>query len=118
MGRKSVMPSFNMFPSGNNSLAGNLTSEIVSVKNLDYASIHVEWSGTSPVGVITVEAKNGDFDDWYTLDMGAPITLSGNSGSHHIIFNLLHFTDIRLQYASTSGTGTIEAVISMKVSGS
>jgi hypothetical protein len=115
MGRKSVMPGFAMIDQ--QSLASNITSSVVSVKNLDYASIHVEWTGTSPVGTLTVEARNGETDSWYELDMGSAISISGNSGDHQLVFNLLPFTDLRLQYAATSGSGTLNAEISMKVTG-
>ena len=120
MSRKSVVPGFAMIESED--LSVNITSEIVSVKNLDNASIIVSWSGTSPVGTLAVQARNNGNGDvnpepWYTLDMGAPITISGNSGTHQLVFNLLPFTDLRLVYTATSGTGTLDAVITSKVSG-
>lgn len=115
MSRKSVVPSYKMIDSGN--LASNITSSIVSVKNLDKASIHVEWSGAAPVGTLSVEARNGEADNWYALDFGSAISVSGNSGEHQIVFNELPFTDIRLQYSFTSGTGSIDAFITAKVVG-
>jgi hypothetical protein len=115
MGRKSVVPGFKMIDSGN--LSGNIVSSIVSVKNLDKASIHLDWSGSSPVGTITVSARNGETDSWYTLDFGSAISISGNSGDHQIVLNELPFTDIRLDYTATSGTGTLDASITAKVLG-
>lgn len=120
MSRKSVVAGFPMIQSGD--LSANITSEIVSVKNLDNASIIVTWTGATPIGVLTVEARNNGKggatpEPWYTLDMGAAITISGNSGNHQLIFNLLPFTDLRLIYTATSGTGTLDAVITSKVSG-
>lgn len=125
MGRKSVVNGFPMINgiANPNNLSASFTSNLSSVKNLDYASIHIDWTGTAPVGVITVEARNGDDlnnsarDDWYELDMGAPVTISGSSGDHQLVFVYLPFTDIRLVYTRTSGTGTINAFITSKTEG-
>lgn len=115
MGRKNVVKSYKMIDAGD--LSGNITSNTTNVINLDKASIHLVWSGSSPVGVITVEARNGDNDSWYELDFGSAINISGNSGDHQIVFNELPFTSIRVKYAVTSGTGSIDATITAKVVG-
>lgn len=115
MGRKNVVKSFKMIDAGD--LSGSITSSVVNVINLDKASIHLIWSGSSPVGVITVEARNGELDSWYELDLGSAINISGASGDHQLVFNEIPFTDIRLQYTFTSGTGSIDALISMKTIG-
>lgn len=112
MARKNIVPSFKMIDAA--SVASNLTSAIVNVQNMDKAAIHVEWAGASPVGALTVEARNGAEDTWYELAFGSAISISGNTGDHQIVFNELPFTDIRLQYAATSGTGTLDATITLK----
>lgn len=115
MGRKNVVKSYKMIDAGD--LSGNITSNITSVINLDNASIHLIWSGTSPVGVITVEARNGENDSWYELDFGSAINISGNSGDHQIVFTQMPFTDIRVKYTASSGTGSIDALITLKTIG-
>lgn len=121
MARKNIVEGYPII--NGTSLATSFTSSTSSVKNLDYASIHIEWSGTAPVGVITVEARNGDernndaVADWYLIDMGSVITISGASGDHQLFFDKLPFTDLRLQYTATSGTGTMTAFITSKQSG-
>lgn len=115
MGRKNVVKSYSMFKAAD--ISGTVTSETVNVINLDKASIHVTWSGTAPEGTITVQARNGDNDPWYDLDFGSTIPVTGNSGSHQILFLELPFTDIQMIYTSTSGTGTMDARISAKVLG-
>lgn len=116
MGRKNVVKSYPMF--NNTDISINQTSPIVNVINLDKASIHVEWTGTTPIGVMTVEARNGKDDTWYDLDFsGQTIDITGNTGDHQILMTELPFTDIRLQYVVTSGTGSLEARISAKVTG-
>ena len=115
MGRKNVVKSYKMIEAGD--LASNIESTTTNVINLDKASIHLKWSGTSPIGTITVEAQNGENDSWYELDFGSSINISGASGDHQIIFNELPFTSIRIQYTATSGTGEITATYTAKVTG-
>lgn len=112
MARKNIVASYAMIDAGN--LSGNITSEVVNVQNMDKGSVHVSWTGSSPVGTITVQARNGANDAWFNLNMGSAITISGASGDHQLIFNEMPFTDIRLQYVSTSGTGSIDAIITLK----
>lgn len=115
MGRKNVVKSYKMIDQGD--ISGNVTSEVTNVTNLDKASIRVDWSGTSPVGTLEVQARNGEKESFFAIDMGSTINITGNSGDHQLIFNELPFTDIRLVYTSTSGTGNIDAVITAKVVG-
>lgn len=115
MGRKNVVKSYKMIDSGD--LSGNITSSVVNVINLDKASIHLEWTGTSPISTITVEVRNGETDTWYEISLGSAISISGNSGDHQLVFNELPFTDIRLQSTFSSGVGTLDATISMKTTG-
>lgn len=115
MGRKNVVKSFLMIDAGD--MSDDITSEVVNVINMDKASIHISWSGTSVDGELTVEARNGDNDDWYELDMNSVIAVDSDTGGHQIIFNELPFTDIRLNYVRTAGTGSMDAYISMKVVG-
>ncbi len=115
MSRKQSVASFHMIDAGD--LSGNITSSITNVLNLDKASIHLSWTGSSPVGDMVVEARNGDSESWYELDFGSTISISGNSGDHQIVFNELPFTSIRLSYTRTSGSGSIDAIITLKTIG-
>lgn len=102
-------------------ISANATSAVTNTSNFDKASIYLAWSGTAPVGTITVEATNDDPSSqnptWKTLDFGASIDISGDTGSHDLVFNELPFNAIRVQYTSTSGVGTIDATIHAKVVG-
>lgn len=102
-------------------LASNITSEQTSVHNLDKASIHVTWDGTAPSGTLIVEATNDSPESpnavWREVSFGSTITISGNTGTHDLIFNELPFNAIRLVYTAASGTGTINAALSAKVVG-
>lgn len=113
MSRKPVVPSYAMINAV--SMGASITSNTVNVLNLDQASILVEWSaGSTPVGVLTVEARNGEKENWYELDFNSVMSVSGNTGSIQIVFNQMPFTDIRLKYTRTSGSGTMDATITMK----
>lgn len=103
-------------------ISSTQTSEASSVLGLDYCTIHVTWSGSSPVGTITVEATNDRIDTTDTpvyreLDFGATISVSGNSGEHDLVINELSFNAIRIKYTSSSGTGTMTARLVAKVKG-
>jgi len=115
MARKSVTKPFKTFDAAN--LAANATSSITNVENLDKASISIVFSGTAPVGVVTVEVRNGAKDSFQVLDMGSTINITGASGTHQLVFNELPFTELRLQYTRTSGTGTMDATFTGKVIG-
>lgn len=120
MGRKNIQESYKMFD--NVDISGSQTSADTTVKTQDKAFVIIEWSGSSPVGAITVQARNykypvGPDSGWVTLDFGSAIAVSGNTGNHQLVFNEMPFTDIRLVYTSTSGTGTLSAYISSKVVG-
>jgi hypothetical protein len=115
MSRKNVLKSYKMLDAAD--ISANASSPETSVINTDKASIHVVWSGSSPVGTLVVQAKNGEFDSWYTLDFGSAISISGSSGEHSIVLNETPFERIKLVYTATSGTGTLNAVITMKTTG-
>lgn len=105
MSRKNVLDGYKIFDSINLSTQ---TSNPTNVKYLDYGSIHIEWSGSSPVGSISVEARNGENDNFTTIDIG-PAPISGSSGSHYLLFQKFDFYELRLVYTHTSGTGTLTA---------
>ena len=114
MGRKSVVKSFKMFQ--DQDISTNVSSEETSIINLDKASIRISWTGT-PVGEVQVMVRNGEKEPWYELSMGAVVPIDGSESDHVLVFNELPFTDIRLDYVSTSGSGTMDATISAKVVG-
>ena len=118
MARKNVIPSFKMLDSV--SISTDQTSSTTNVTNLDRATIVLEWTGTSPVGVVTVEAQKKEIQNaladtsWIELDFGATIAISGNTGNHVLILDNLDFTDIRVQYVATSGMGSLTATLTAK----
>lgn len=121
MSRKNVVNPHKIFDAEDISVSA--TSSSTNVKKMDKASIRLDWSGSSLNGEVTVQASNDDLapsdsaKSWYDVDMGSTITISGVSGDHLLVFNELPFSDIRLVYTSSAGTGTLTAILSAKVVG-
>lgn len=116
MSRKQVLYGYRLYDSV--SLASSQTSSEVEVGQADYGSIYIEWTGSSPVGVITLQAKNGTNGTYRSLDFGSAISISGASGNHDLILNEMPFTHIKLLYTRASGTGSMTASITTKSKGS
>ena len=117
MGRKNVVLSYPMVDATSMAASFNSPAPYTNTINLDSGSIYVSWTGTSPIGEISVQARNGDNEPWYTLDFNTTMPVTGNSGDMQIVFSEMPFTSIRLVYTRTSGTGTMDAVISAKTEG-
>ena len=114
MARKNIVPAYDMLTDVSPDMSAPITSNIVNVQNMDKGSIHVSWAGAAPVGTVVIQSRNGSDDSWSAVSFGSAISVSGASGDHQIIFNELPWTDIRLVYTPTSGTGTLSAIITLK----
>lgn len=117
MARKNILEPYKMFDSVD--ISQTETSHIVNIKNMDKASIILEWTGSSPVGTIDVQVRNikepvGPVTSWISLDMGATINITGASGNHILRFDELPFSEVRLVYTSVSGTGSLTATVTAK----
>ena len=110
----------------NGSLAGNLTSLVTIISNMSMMSYAYTWTGTSPVGVITVQvsddyAQNVDgsvktIGIWNNLPLSATPAVNGNVGQGFIDIDQLGAYAIRTVYTAASGTGTLNAIFKGKVS--
>lgn len=116
---KRTIPPYPIINSG--SMAGNLLSSETNVLGMDYSLLVLEWDGTSPVGVVNVEVlkeRRNNIEVWEAVDFGGvtgtDIPISGNTGSHQVLFNQLPFEKMRTRYTRTSGTGTLDAFITVK----
>lgn len=114
MSRKTVILGHKVIDAGD--MSGNLTGSETNVTQLDNIGYIAEWSGTSPVGVLSVEVQSGP-SGWAALDFGSPLAVSGNTGSLIINVNQLPFEKIRVVYTATSGTGSLTVTLSSKVVG-
>lgn len=109
----------------NQSMASSIISEVTIVQNLSMLSYDVSWTGTAPVGVMSVQVSNsysinGDGSvrnagSWTTLTLNSPTNVSGSTGNGFIDIDATGTYAIRLVYTRTSGTGTMNAILNAKV---
>lgn len=107
-------------------MTGNITSLVTIISNMSMMSYEYTWTGTSPVGSISVQVSN-DFSlnsngsvrnagSWSTLPLSASTPVSGNSGTGFIDIDQLGAYAIRTVYTFVSGTGALTATYKGKVS--
>lgn len=115
----------------NGSMTADITSLPTFLAQKTRGSYEISWSGTSPIGTISLEGSDSYSLDpvggtlnsgiWTTMTVsvgGTPmdtIPVSGNTGSILIDFNT-GLNAVRVFYDFTSGTGTMNALITAKVS--
>ena len=103
----------------------SITSPETNTQFLDYCLLQIEWTGTTPIGVVNFEylelekdRNSTGLDVWGKLNfgglVGTDIPISGNTGSHTIIITELSFPRIRVSYVKTSGIGTITTTLFAK----
>lgn len=114
------------------SMATNITSLPTIIQMLSAPSYSYSWSGSTPVGTISVQISNdysqnadgsvqnaGTWTSIYfqlngsTTVSSAPV--SGNSGTGFIDVPITGAYAIRTVYTAGSGTGTLTAIINAKV---
>lgn len=109
----------------NGDMSSNITSEVTIIDNKTLIGYDISWSGSSPVGMMSVQVSNTFSENpngtirnpgtWTTLTLSAPTPVSGNTGNGFIDIDITGAYAIRLVYTRTSGTGTLNAVICAKV---
>lgn len=113
-------------------MASSITSAPTFLETLTMASYSISWTGTTPVGTISLQTSNDATLDsagqlansgtWNTAPLqsgGASVSsipISGNSGSGMIEILATGVNAVRLVYTATSGTGTLAVKFVGKVS--
>lgn len=107
------------------SMASSITSKASIISKLSMVNYAVTWSGTSPVGVVTIQASNdyslnadgtvNNVGTWNTLPLSATCNVSGNTGSGMVDIDQLAAHAVRLVYTAGSGVGTMTAIYTAKV---
>lgn len=97
------------------SMTGTVTSAITNIQFHDNVSYHIDWTGTA-VGAFSVQTSI-DGVNWDTLPLSPTPAAAGVAGSGTIECSQMAQTFIQLIYTPTSGTGTLNAVISAKSNG-
>ena len=112
-------------------MSTNLTSAVTIIQSLSMMSYALSWSGSTPVGTVSVQVSNdysqypnglvNNAGTWTSLYLtvngtsGQTVAISGNSGTCFIDIDQLGAYAVRLIYAKTSGTGNITATFCGKV---
>lgn len=115
--------------SGN--MASNITSTPTFVPNVARPSYGIYWSGTSPVGTLSVQTSSdyalsadgqsvANAGHWATMTLlyngtyTTTIPVSGNTGTAQLDLQT-SVPVIRLIYTAASGVGTMNAFVNAKV---
>lgn len=123
----SSRPQFSPYPV---ILDGDMSADIISeptiIQKLSMISYDISWDGSSPVGDMSIQVSNSystnadgsvrNPGNWTTVPLTALAPVSGNTGNGFIDIDASGAYAIRLVYTRTSGTGTMQAIISAKVS--
>ena len=109
----------------NGDMSDDIISEVTIIQKLSMLSYSVSWSGSSPVGSISIQVSNdysknvdGTVDNagtWNTLPLSDTTDISGNTGNGFIDIDASAGYALRLLYTSTSGTGEMQVIITGKV---
>lgn len=127
-----VIPNAAASPASTGSMATSINGAPTIVQKLSMISYQFLWSGTSPVGAVSVQFSN-DFSlnsngtvknagTWTTATLnyqGSPVTsiaISGNSGNGMIDIDATGVFAVRPVYTATSGVGTLQVTVCGKVS--
>jgi hypothetical protein len=115
----------------NGNMSANITGLPSIILRLPMISYSFSWSGSSPVGTVSIQVSN-DYSEnangtvanagtWNTVPVvynGSSVTavpLSGNTGNGFIDIDSLSGYAIRPIYTFTSGSGTLQAICEAKV---
>lgn len=126
-----VIPNAGASPANTGSMAANITSVATVIQKLSMMSYEVSWTGTSPVGTVSVQVSDSyvlnpdgtvkTAGNWNVVPFqsnGSTVTaipVSGNSGTGYIDIDQIGAYAIRIIYTAGSGTGTLQAIINAKV---
>ncbi len=129
MSSRTVLRPYQVITAG--SLAGNLVSSVTLLQSVTKLSYALVWTGTSPVGTVSVQASNdysvlptGAVDNtgtWTTLTLSyngnsvTTVPVTGNTGNGFIDVVTAAYA-VRLIYTAGSGVGSITVTVSGKIS--
>jgi hypothetical protein len=106
-------------------MASSITSKVTIIQKLSLVSYAISWTGTSPVGSMSVQVSNDytqneagvvlNAGTWNTLPLGGTYGVSGNTGNGFIDIDANAGYALRLVYTASSGSGTMQAIVTGKV---
>lgn len=116
----------------NGDMSGSLTSAVTVIQKMTMMSYSYSWSGSSPVGTVSVQVSNdyelnpdgtlknaGTWNTIFFLDSSGTVVtsfaVSGNTGNGGVDVDQTGFYAIRTVYTRASGSGTLQALFCGKV---
>jgi hypothetical protein len=123
MGRKSIVQPYKLDAA--KSFAGNFTSSVVDVKNIDAIAFQYSWTGaTSPTGTFKIQGTI-DGTNWHDLTTTQAAGATATGGIIQMIGpvlsptanHLLCCSKVRVSYTFTSGSGSVDIWVYAKVIG-
>lgn len=109
----------------------SVTSLVTVIPKISLVSYSYSWSGSSPVGTITIQVSNdysltatgavnnaGTWTSIYFEQGGSlvnSISVSGDTGTAYADMGLISAYAIRTVYTKGSGTGTLQSYVNGKV---
>lgn len=105
-----------------NMASASTTSLVTICDNMSALSYDVSWTGTSPIGVLSVQISNtysingeGQVHNAGNWSEIATQAVSGNTGNGMFDITITAAYAIRIVYTKTSGTGTLNVSVHGKV---
>jgi len=86
-------------------MSGNLTSTPIQAKTCKFFSFQTVFTG-APTGTFALDGTNDDVT-WTAITLSGVPAASGAGGNNMIFVGPLSFSQIRLRYVFTSGTGSL-----------
>lgn len=92
------------------SMGANASSSSKNINETRSFAVQVSWTGTSPVGTITIFGSNDD-SNYTSL---TTVSVAANSGSSLYNASDAGYSFVKVTYTFTSGTGSLTAIINGK----
>ncbi len=110
MARKNVH-SYTVFSAVAATSAQSNSASPTDVSQIDKCSFHCKFSASNS-GTFKVYARNSKSDSFFELDFGSPLTITSESECL-IDLQEVNFSDIYLDWAPSSGSGTLTTILHM-----
>lgn len=101
---KNITKAFKIFDAGD--MSGNLTSETIPCERLDNVAVQLMWTGT-PTGDFFVDARISEDAPWTELDLDPAVVAGGSASDWIMSFGQTPYSELRVRYVRSSGSGEL-----------
>lgn len=128
MARKNTLAHFPILDVQSLGASFDTFSTPTNIDFLDNAGLQLTWTTAgTPIGVFEIYVSNDPGNtnpqanvpivNWTQLDFGNTIAINSSETSHIINMNQLSFSWMAVKYVRSSGTGTIDGLLTVKMTG-